>query len=571
MNKLLKALRGSLSHVQASTSSTGKYLIYVVSKQTVSASVPLSEQTWDALLLQDQQLRVLLLSHTGHSPLASCCSIPNTENGNDHLLLKPISLESLLGVLLLLGSHILSCPLTSGDKEQLSSSMVSYGASRRIRESTWPGTTTAAHASDLTDDFTATLDLVPGGEDVQQGWEIQGENRKKLGGERVDRTNLLGFIPPGAQSSGGSSKLQELMGIKLLAMEQLNGVSEQRRKENCHLGHKERFVMSTGGLGEALGISGPLPGYEQEATVSECSLQPHSLTLASDLSRYHSLSPGIGESKAAEALLSSEDKGTSCFCAKYRENKFFRKCLGDYRQESPMKQVDKSGQAVVGHIKTWLTESTLSTPSAEALYNRRVIYGHFRELQSLQFRVFKSESSIHLITTLSASRSKLPTSLLSRQHGSCPHYPHGDSKGGRAMIGEDSGIMDNRVLPFCTSRSPRIQLSEEHFNSVHGLISPSHLPPANLHEQTKEKGIKIIFLSRYVPLEGSMEKMVQDTALLMGKLQLSDAHRVQGYGSPFHLSVCNVTMGTKCAPIGSVPFKAHQQLCSILPGHILTP
>lgn len=30
---------------------------------------------------------------------------------------------------------------------------------------------------------------------------------------------------------------------------------------------------------------GPLPGYEQEAAVSECSLQPHSLTLASDLSR----------------------------------------------------------------------------------------------------------------------------------------------------------------------------------------------------------------------------------------------------------------------------------------------
>lgn len=44
---------------------------------------------------------------------------------------------------------------------------------------------------------------MPGGEDVQQGWEIQDENRKKLGGERVDRINLLGFIPPGAQSSGG--------------------------------------------------------------------------------------------------------------------------------------------------------------------------------------------------------------------------------------------------------------------------------------------------------------------------------------------------------------------------------
>lgn len=45
-SRLLKALRGSLSYVRASTSSTGKYLIYVVSKQTVSASVPLSEQTW---------------------------------------------------------------------------------------------------------------------------------------------------------------------------------------------------------------------------------------------------------------------------------------------------------------------------------------------------------------------------------------------------------------------------------------------------------------------------------------------------------------------------------------------
>lgn len=38
------------------------------------------------------------------------------------------------------------------------------------------------------------------------------------------------------------------------------------------------------------------------------------------LFRYHSLSPGIGESKAAEALLSSQDKGTSCFCAKCRES-----------------------------------------------------------------------------------------------------------------------------------------------------------------------------------------------------------------------------------------------------------
>lgn len=45
-SRLLKALRGSLSYVRASTSSMGKYLIYVVSKQTVSASVPLSEQTW---------------------------------------------------------------------------------------------------------------------------------------------------------------------------------------------------------------------------------------------------------------------------------------------------------------------------------------------------------------------------------------------------------------------------------------------------------------------------------------------------------------------------------------------
>lgn len=46
--------------------------------------------------------------------------------GTSMFLILPlsISLESLLGVLLL-GSHILSCPLTSGDKEQLSSSMVS--------------------------------------------------------------------------------------------------------------------------------------------------------------------------------------------------------------------------------------------------------------------------------------------------------------------------------------------------------------------------------------------------------------------------------------------------------------
>lgn len=47
--------------------------------------------------------------------------------GTSTFLILPlsISLESLLGVLLVLGSHILSCPLTSGDTEQLSSFMVS--------------------------------------------------------------------------------------------------------------------------------------------------------------------------------------------------------------------------------------------------------------------------------------------------------------------------------------------------------------------------------------------------------------------------------------------------------------
>lgn len=47
--------------------------------------------------------------------------------GTSTFLMLPlsISLESLLGVLLLLGSHIFSCSLTSGDTEQLSSSIVS--------------------------------------------------------------------------------------------------------------------------------------------------------------------------------------------------------------------------------------------------------------------------------------------------------------------------------------------------------------------------------------------------------------------------------------------------------------
>lgn len=47
--------------------------------------------------------------------------------------------------------------------------------------------------------------------------------------------------------------------------------------------------------------------------------------------------------------------------------------------------------------------------------------------------------------------------------------------------------------------------------------------------------------------------------------------RVQGSHSPFHLGVCNVTVGTTCALTGSVPFSGHQQLWSALPGHILAP
>lgn len=42
-----------------------------------------------------------------------------------------------------------------------------------------------------------------GGAGAQQSLERQVENRKKLGGERVDRMSLLVFIPPGAQSPGG--------------------------------------------------------------------------------------------------------------------------------------------------------------------------------------------------------------------------------------------------------------------------------------------------------------------------------------------------------------------------------
>lgn len=34
----------------------------------------------------------------------------------------------------------------------------------------------------------------------------------------------------------------------------------------------------------------------------------------------------------------------------------------------------------------------------------------------------------------------------------------------------------------------------------------------------------------------------------------------QSSASPVHLSVCDVTVGTGCALVGSVPFRGHQQL-----------
>lgn len=49
-----------------------------------------------------------------------------------------------------------------------------------------------------------------------------------------------------------------------------------------------------------------------------------------------------------------------------------------------------------------------------------------------------------------------------------------------------------------------------------------------------------------------------DAALVMGELQLLDAHTVKGFVSPFHLSISKAAVGISGVLIGSAPFSTHQ-------------